>query len=466
MPTEAHPRIPDLSSEAIELTRDLIRVNTSNPPGNETAAAIVLRDWLASHGVDAELCGPAPDRANLVASLNGSESGPSLALCGHLDVVPAPDGDSTRPDDPGIWTHPPFAAHVDAAGMLWGRGAVDMKSQVASRAAAFAALANSDLARPSTIRLIAQADEEVNAGDQGMAWIVHHRRDLRTDFAVEEGGGRRITLADGRSVVFYGVGDKASIGLRLTAHGRGGHGSVPTRSDNPVPRLGRLLAATDAAVPRRHLVDAARSMLATLAGHSIGAPDELLAQAQHQAPAIAPWLDAITRATLNPTMLEASTSINVVPGDASVVFDCRLLPGQTIEDALAELDHLLAGADTHADTWSIEPLQATPLGGSQSPHESPLADACRAALAPLDPEAILVPALNPYFTDAHHLRSEWDTTTYGIWPWRHTAHADYDAGIHAVDERVHVDDITYATRFHTNLLADWCVRNSRAQLSS
>ncbi len=446
--------IPDMSDAAIALARDLIQVDTSNPPGNETAAALVLRDWLAAHGIDSELCGPDPDRHNLVATVPGSGDGPSLALCGHLDVVPAPNPTGSNPERPNAWSYPPFSAHVDSDGMLWGRGAVDMKSQVASRAAALAAVVAGGVKFAGTVRLIAQADEEVNDGNHGMSWLVRERADLRTDFAIEEGGGRRVVLADGRPVVFYGVGDKALIGIRLTAHGRGGHGSVPQRSDNPVPRLGQLLAQAGAAPARRHIVPAAHAMLSTLAGYDMVDPSALLATAQHQAAAIAPWLDAITRITLSPTMLKASASINVVPDDASVVYDCRLLPGQTIEDALDEIEAALAGLD-RAGTWSLEPLQAEPLGGSISPHESRLADVCAHALASLDPEATLVPALNPYFTDAHHLRAVWGTTTYGIWPWRYTAHADYDAGIHAIDERVHVDDIAYATRFHTNVLVEW-----------
>ncbi|MBC7643854.1 MAG: M20/M25/M40 family metallo-hydrolase, partial [Thermoleophilia bacterium] len=190
------PSTENLGREATELATALIRVDTSSPPGNETAAATVLRDWLAARGIESELVGPDPDRLNLVATLAGTGEAPSLGLSGHLDVVP------TGPAE--AWTYPPFSGHVDPAGILWGRGAVDMKAQVATRAVAFAAPAQSGIAQRGTVRLIAQADEEANTADVGMSWLVRERPDLRVDCAVEEGGGRRMTLADGRVVVTCG----------------------------------------------------------------------------------------------------------------------------------------------------------------------------------------------------------------------------------------------------------------------
>src|SRR5688500_4148620 len=134
-PILTRDRFPDIGPNAVELARALIRVDTSNPPGRETVAASVLQGWLAAHGVASELVGPDPERRNLVATVRGRGDGPSLALCGHLDVVPA--------GEPEAWRHPPFAGVLDEDGFVWGRGAVDMKAQVATRAAALVALVQS-----------------------------------------------------------------------------------------------------------------------------------------------------------------------------------------------------------------------------------------------------------------------------------------------------------------------------------
>ena len=176
-----------LAGETLALAQDLIRVDTSNPPGNETAAAELLRDYLTRHGIECELIARVPGRANLVARIRGSGGGPSLALTGHTDVVPA---------DARDWQRPPFAAEVDGDGYLWGRGAVDMKSHTATNAVAFATLAREGFRPRGDLVLIAQADEEDGSAAVGMQWLVEHRPDLRVDYALDEGGGERIHVDD------------------------------------------------------------------------------------------------------------------------------------------------------------------------------------------------------------------------------------------------------------------------------
>ncbi|MFZ2501890.1 MAG: M20/M25/M40 family metallo-hydrolase, partial [Nocardioides sp.] len=176
----------------MELTQALIRVDTTND--NETAAAEVLVDYLerATGGVvETEIVCREPRRGNLVARLPGAAPGaPDLALVGHLDVVPA---------DARDWTHPPFAAEIDDAGYLFGRGAVDMKNEVAARAVALAELARSGFRPSGDLLLIAVADEENGAADVGMHWLLGARPELRPAYAVNEGGGQRLELTDGRA---------------------------------------------------------------------------------------------------------------------------------------------------------------------------------------------------------------------------------------------------------------------------
>jgi len=159
---------------------------------------------------------------------------------------------------------------------------------------------------------------------------------------------------------------------------------------------------------------------------------------------------------MSPTRLRSgSKAINVVPNEASVDIDCRLLPGQTPDHAVAELARLLEAAGEPAGSFTIESLNPAPLGGAASPFHTPFATACAESLAAVDPGVELVPTLNPFFTDAHHLRQGWGTTTYGLWPWKHTPAAVYDSGVHAIDERVHVDDLAHATAWHIDLLTRW-----------
>ena len=211
-----------LRDEVVELAQALIRLDTSNPPGNETPAARLIAEYLEAAGVECELVGPDPERLNLVARIPGSGRGPSMMLLAHTDVVPAPSD---------TWTVDPFGATV-TGGRLIGRGAVDMKNELAARVVAVAALARSGERPAGDVVLVAEADEERNISDVGMSWLVRERPDLRCDFAINEGGGARLDLADGRTVVTVAVGEKIVTSLRLRVFGTAGHASVPTRTDN------------------------------------------------------------------------------------------------------------------------------------------------------------------------------------------------------------------------------------------
>ena len=158
-----------LRDEVTELLRDLIRVDTSNPPGRETAAAVLLKEYLEAAGVQCELAAKDPERANLIARIPGSGGGPVVAFLGHTDVVPA---------DAQDWRYPPFSGHLDEQGFVWGRGAADMKGETATRAVAIAALARSGFRPRGDLLFIAQADEEDGVQDVGLSWLVRERPDV------------------------------------------------------------------------------------------------------------------------------------------------------------------------------------------------------------------------------------------------------------------------------------------------
>jgi acetylornithine deacetylase/succinyl-diaminopimelate desuccinylase-like protein len=422
-----------LADEAVALARDLIRVDTSNPPGNETAAAELLRDYLVRHGIECELIARRPGRANLVARIRGTGGGPSLALTGHTDVVPA---------DARDWQRPPFAAEIDSDGYLWGRGAVDMKSHTATNAAALATLAREGFRPRGDLVLIAQADEEDGAEAVGMQWLVEARRDLRVDYALDEGGGERIPLAGGGVAVPIGVAEKACLPVMVTALGEAGHASRPHLAANAVPRLATLIERIARHRPERTVLPVVRGMLERLGADTDGDLDAAVAHVTAQHGALGDDLPSLLAMTFAPTRLQGSNARNVLPARATVDVDCRLLPGQTQADLERELRRAL-GDDLPYELAYPEPLS----GGTISPIDTPLYAACASFLAEHDPGATLLPSISTGFVDSYFMRSAWGTTCHGFWPTRRTPLDVMQAGVHNRDERIHVDDIGYAARF-------------------
>jgi acetylornithine deacetylase/succinyl-diaminopimelate desuccinylase-like protein len=179
--------------------------------------------------------------------------------------------------------------------------------------------------------------------------------------------------------------------------------------------------------------------------------DALVARAQAAVPELAASLDAITRTTFTPTMLRGSDAVNVIPDHAVARVDCRLLPGGAPAVAVDRLRELLAGqGEEH-----FELVPGSPVGGSASEPDDSFTAACVQALERVDGrQLVMVPTMNSFYTDASHLRRSWGTVTYGMWPWQHTTPADYQAGVHAPNERVKADDIAYAARWHLELLLE------------
>jgi acetylornithine deacetylase/succinyl-diaminopimelate desuccinylase-like protein len=424
----------DLRDETTALLRDLLRADTTNPPGHETAAATLLKDYLEASGVECELVARDPDRANLVARIPGTGDGPSLALLGHTDVVPA---------DPAGWAHPPFAGHLDADGYVWGRGAIDMKNETATRAVAIAVLARAGFRPRGDVLLIAEADEENGADEVGLQWLVRERPDIATDYVINEGASERLALADGRTVVTINVGEKATLPALVTALGRAAHASTPLAGANAVPRLATLIGRLADARPERRLLPETRALLEALVGTVDGDLDAAIAQAQRLHPAFAELVAPLFATTIAPTRLRGSEARNVMPARASVECDIRILPGTTEAELRAELAAVL-GTDVPHEVEFLEP----PNGGSVSPIDTPLFDVCRRWVAANDPGAILLPTVCTGFTDSHFMREAFGSVAYGFWPMRHTPYEVAAAGVHGVDERIHVDDLGYATRFH------------------
>ncbi len=425
-----------LRDEVVELARALIRLDTSNPPGNETPAARLIAEYLEAAGVECELVGPDPERLNCVARVPGSGEGPSLMLLAHTDVVPAPrDG----------WTVDPFEGAV-ADGRLIGRGAVDMKNELAARVVAVAALARSGERPAGDVVLVAEADEERNTSDVGMSWLVRERPDLRCDYAINEGGGVRLDLADGRTVVTVSVGEKVVTSLRLRVFGTAGHASVPNRTDNALRHAASAVESLLVYEAPTQVVPAVAAALDTL-GAPEGDAEAALAWAATQHPALADELPAVTRMTVAPTGLRTYEPANVVPPFVDVICDCRALPGQDADDIAAHVERAV-GDRFRFELELLEPL----AGGTESPVDTPLYAALAEYVADRIPGAELLPLLGAGFTDSHYVRQTWGTVAYGFAP---VIFGDVDAymdAAHADDEAIEVADLAEMADFHHALI--------------
>ncbi|MEZ5095257.1 MAG: M20/M25/M40 family metallo-hydrolase [Nocardioides sp.] len=427
-----------LAAEVLDLTRDLIRIDTTN--GNETEAAAHLAAYLRTAGVETELVAKDPARANLVARIPSTGGGGSLAYVGHTDVVPA---------DPRDWTHPPFAAVVDDAGYLYGRGAVDMKNEVAARAVAVAELARSGFRPRGDLWLLMVADEEDGAADVGMRWLLEARPDIRPDLAVNEGGGQRLPLTDGRVVLTLSVGEKGTQPVRVTALGEAGHASMPGLGANAVPRLGDLLRRIgrgDADLAGSPLLDATLTALG-VTGDSL---EERLAAARPLHPTFGHSLPPLAGITMAPTLLAGSTARNVMPARASATLDCRTLPDHGPGDVLAAVRSRLGEDLVEGVDYELE-LPEAMVPGSASPPDGELPAAVAEWLAEEEPGVGMLPVLCTGYTDSSFLRLAGGTAAYGFSPFRSTPTEVLDAGYHNADERVHIDDLTVSVEFHLAL---------------
>jgi acetylornithine deacetylase/succinyl-diaminopimelate desuccinylase-like protein len=445
--------------------QDLIRIRSVNPPDpdapdGETRAARYLAGRLSALGLEPEIVEPVLGRGSVHARLRGDGTGGDpLLLLSHLDVVPAP---------PERWTHPPFAADI-AEGYVYGRGAVDMKGMIAlelgviERLVAEARSAGRDPARDPIpglrrdVLFTCSADEEAGATD-GARWLAAHRPDwLRAAGAVNECGGVSVTVA-GRRLYPIQVAEKGFVPYRIHVSGTWGHGSMP-REDNaavlaaavvarlavsgPVrltPVMIRFLEAAAAALPDEAAEGLRRIASGALDPESTDREIDRLCD-----PMYARALRALVRDTFSPDVISSGVKYNVIPGDAVVEVDCRLLPGSSEADIRAEVERrigpdLLAACRIERMAWG-EPVE--------SPAEGPLWDVLVDTLRDHDPEAVPLPVMAPFATDAKSTALV-GTPTYGFSPFRLEPDERFLERFHGVDERISLD----ALRFGLPVLYD------------
>jgi acetylornithine deacetylase/succinyl-diaminopimelate desuccinylase-like protein len=427
-----------LGSWAVDLLGRLIGMNTVNPPGNEAVAQEFLRGTLMASGFECELLAAEPGRPNLVARLRGEREGPTLALLGHVDTVRA---------DPEEWSFDPWAGDV-VDGWVRGRGALDMKGQVAAEVAACVALGGKGW-RPAAgeLRLILTADEEVGGG-LGAHWLCEQHSDkVRSDFVVNEGGGGRFELG-GRRLYTLSVGEKGIFRMRLRVNGRAGHASVPRIGDNALLKLAGYLAALSEQPPPEPS-EAGEALLQAIFGEAFVGEEGIragLERLRAEQPLLADYLvEPMLGVTLSPTIAEAGRKANVIPSEAEALIDCRVPPGYGEDEALRQLTALIGEGD-----YSVEFSEG--VVGNSSPIESPLADAICGWLAEVEPEAELAPTVMPGFSDSNAFRTAFpEAIVYGFCPHREIDLLDAAPLVHGADERVPASDIELAAGFFYEL---------------
>jgi acetylornithine deacetylase/succinyl-diaminopimelate desuccinylase-like protein len=441
MGEETATALPGLGAEAVELLGELIRIDTVNPPGNEADAQELLSARLQDAGWECELLAAVAGRPNLVATLAGESDGETLCLLGHVDTVPAQRSE---------WSFDPWAGDV-ADGMVRGRGAQDMKGQVAAEVAAAVALAREGWRPPrGELKLVLTADEEAGAA-AGAQWLcAEHPEKVRADLVVNEGGGHAFEVGGKR---FYSlcVGEKGVCRFKLRANGIAGHASVPGLGENALLKLAPAIARFRDQPPIEPTEEGVE-FLSALRGEPLGNERSELEGAVERLRALSPHLTAFVaepmlRVTMVPTKAHASDKDNVVPSLAEVLVDCRVPPGLGPEHARDRAHDVLG---PFADELEIEFVEA--VVGNRSPSASPLADAIAGWLAEADPEATLVPIVMAGFSDSHWFRKAFDSATvYGFCPQRELDLFDAAPLVHGADERAAVADVELAASFFADL---------------
>ena len=431
------PDSDDLERRTTELLQELIRFDTVNPPGNEQASQEFLRALLEGAGFEVELLSAVEGRPNLVARMAAASDGPVLCLLGHIDTVLA---------DPADWQVDPWAGEL-RDGCVWGRGAVDMKSQVAAEVAAVVALSQEGW-RPTSgeLKLVVTADEETGA-EHGAKWLCEQHPDkVRADLVVNEGGGQRFDFGD-RSLYGVCTGEKGVFRFTVATGGRAGHASMPRIGDNALVKLAPVLSALAAA---EVVAEVAPEPVAILEAMDLDPSDmagslEAMEAADER---IATFIEPMMGVTLAPTMASASQKINVIPSHAEVKVDCRALPGQDADHALGRI-HEAIGADGFQISFDETVV------GNRSPADTPLMDFIRSFVAREDPGATVTPVLLAGFSDSRWFRAAFpDCVAYGFFPQRAMGLFEATPLMHGADERIPVEDLGLAARFYSELVQE------------
>ena len=435
--------LKEVEPEVTNLLSDLIRINTTNPPGNETEAAKYLAETLEKEGLKCEILESAPGRGNVITRIRGTGEKPSLLLLSHLDVVPA---------NPKEWSVNPFSGVVKD-GFVWGRGAMDMKSMTAMEVMVMKLLKRNNVQLKGDVILVAVADEE-KGGRAGAGWLVHnHLEKVRADYVINEGGGLAIPI-NGKNVYTIQTAEKGIVWFKIKAKGRPGHGSVPTAADNAILRMNKVIEKIGNHRSKITLTPTVKQFLKEVAKENKLAQqalsvllqnpamaDQILDMLAQRDRAMAEEIRATLRMTIAPTIVHGGVKENIIPSECEAVFDCRILPGQKPADALNEIKGLLKDVDMKK--LEFEVIESSEP--SESPMDTPLYKQIVNTIREFEPDCGVAPILLTGGTDSRYFRGV-GSVCYGFQPMR----ADLPYGemlrmVHGVDERISIKNLVFGT---------------------
>lgn len=432
-PYRTFASLAQAETEVIDFVRDLIRIRSVNTGDaatigdGELVAARYIEAKLAEVGLSSTLIEPTPGRGNLICRIRGSDqTQPALILHSHLDVVPVNEAE---------WSVPPFEGEIKD-GMLYGRGAVDMKNMAGIMLALARVIGREGFVPQRDIVFMWFSDEE-NGSVHGSAWLIEHARHLfeGASEAISEVGGFSITLPNGKRVYPLATAEKGVARAKLTARGTAGHGAL-VNEDNALTKLAAVVAKVGThqfPLHRTPHLDALLTGLETLLGTTFD--DETIDEQLRALGFFASTIRASLRNTANPTILTGGYKRNVIPSTGEAIIDCRVLPG-TKDEFVRQMTELV-GPDIEIEWtfgWTIE-----------APVTGPLMDRMRAAIQAEDPEGTVIPYLLPGGTD-NKLLSKIDINGYGFVPLRVPADFDVWGLFHAADERVPVEALKFGVR--------------------
>lgn len=437
-----------VGQESLQHFKSLLRIDTTNPPGNEILAARYIADLLDKEGIAYELLESEPGRASLVARIHGDGSKEPLLLNGHLDVVPV---------DLESWKYPPFDA-VEAEGCIWGRGAIDMKNMVTMGLMTLITLHRQRVPLARDIIFAAVADEEAGS-NLGSVFLVEKYPELvKSEYVLNEVGGHTLHMGNTRLYPIQ-VSEKGICWFTLKATGQPGHGSMP-HPGNPVLRIARAVDRLGKARLPQHNTEIVEQFLQNLAQAAPFPRNQIMPLLLHPAlsgrildllekvqPDQAMAINAMLRHTAAPTMLTGSKKVNVLPGQASVSVDGRILPGYSVEDFLREVQAIV-GEDLELEVFNHHE-------GTLFDSDTPLFNAISSSLQRHDPGCVPVPYMIPGFTDSFAY-GKLGATCYGFSPVKLGPDLNFTQMYHGHNERIPVDGYLWGQRVLYDLVKEFC----------
>jgi acetylornithine deacetylase/succinyl-diaminopimelate desuccinylase-like protein len=439
--------------ETVQNLSHLIQAVTVNPPGNELPAILLVKQILESAGVPGDMftiVESAPNRVNLVARLRGDGSERPLMLSGHVDVVPV---------ERDHWSHDPFGGEV-IDGVIWGRGALDMKGFLAMYLQTFLMLFRQKTPLKRDVILAAIADEEAGFTHGSQFLVEKHRGLIDAEYALTEGGAMTMHLGKTRLYPIQ-VAEKSVCWLRMRTIGKPGHGSVP-HADNAVFHLAEALAKIYRAghLPV-HITPTFQAMMSSagaqtplairLATRALQSPGLVSLAINRMKGTARNFLSALTTNTVSATMLDAGSKVNVIPSSAEVALDCRLVPGQTPEDVIREIKAITG------ERVELEVVSTT--NGAPFSTETSLYKIMENATRKMDPGGIVIPMLMPGATDASQYRQS-GMTIYGFTPGILPADIPIMSMAHGHDERIPISYIASGLPTLWEVVNQFCGRSA------